>query len=137
MAKTKAEGHGDGTIIHAAVWPALLRALRTDDLSLFRQRLNDVMLERERAGTITRRGFVDEIQAEFEVMAAELLARRRADSVELTALWHALSRLLAEAVFSFSESYLKAAKRKSPKAISRHKEMRNIFPALIDPNYRW
>jgi signal transduction histidine kinase/GAF domain-containing protein len=117
LAIAKAKGYGEGTIIHAAVWPTLLRALRTEDLSLFRQRLNDIIHERVRAGTMTRRQFVDETQTQFEVIADELLAYGQKDGVELTALWHTLSRLQAEVAFSFSESYLQAAKRRSPKAI--------------------
>lgn len=116
MAKARAEGYNNGTIIHAAVWPTLLAALRAEDLTSFRQRLSDVIHEKVTAGTTTRRQFMDETQAQFEVIANELLAHWRGDKTELASLWHALSRLQTEASFAFSESYLKAARRKSPEA---------------------
>ena len=116
MAKARAEGYNNGTIIHAAVWPTLLTALRAEDLTSFRQRLNDVIHEKVTAGTITRRQFMDETQAQFEVIANELLAHWQGDKTELASLWHALSRLQTEVSFAFSESYLKAARRKSPEA---------------------
>ena len=117
IARARANGYGEGTIIHAAVWPTLPRALRTEDLSAFRQRLNDVIHERVTAGTITRRQFMDETQAQIEVMANELLDGWQGDRAALASLWHVLSRLQAEVAFSFSESYLEASRRKSPKAV--------------------
>ncbi len=116
MAKVRANGYGQGTIIHADVWPVLLRALRTEDLSAFRQQLNDVIHERVTAGATTRRQFMDETQAQIEVIANGLLDGWQGDRAELASLWHVLSRLQAEVALSFSETYLEAARRKSSKA---------------------
>lgn len=117
MVKATAEGYGDGMIIHEDTWPALLAALRAKDLSAFRQRLGDIAREKVTAGTITRRHFMDETQAQFDVIADELLSHWQGNKAELASLWRALSHLQAEVTFSFSESYLDAGRRKSPEAI--------------------
>lgn len=116
-ARARAEGYDDGTIIHAAVWPTMLAALRSEDLSSFRRRLHDVIHERVTAGTTTRRQFMNETQVQFEVIASELLAHWQGDEAELASLWQALSRLQAEASFALSESYLRATRRKSSEAV--------------------
>lgn len=113
MTRARAKGYSGSVIIHAAVWPALLAALHAEDLEAFRQRLGDVVRERVTAGDITRRQFIDETQAQFDVIADELLAHWQGDKAELPPLWRALSHLQAEAIFAFSESYLKATRRKS------------------------
>lgn len=104
-AKAKAAGYGDGTIIHAAVWPALLTALRTEDLDLFRRRLNAVINQKVQTGTATRRGFMDELHAQFQVIANELLEHWPGSRAELAHLWQVLSRLQIEATLFFSENY--------------------------------
>jgi len=116
IAKARAKEYTDGTIIHAAVWPTLLTALRTQNLESFRCRLHDVIHEKVMAGTITQRQFMDETQAQFEVIANELLSHWQGGKADLASLWHALSRLQAEASFAFSESFLKAIHRKSVEA---------------------
>jgi signal transduction histidine kinase/GAF domain-containing protein len=117
IAKARAKEYTDGTIIHAAVWPTLLAALRTEDLESFRRRLHNVIHEKVMAGTITQRQFMDETQAQFEVIANELLSHWQGGKAELASLWHALSRLQAEASFAFSDSFLKAIHRKSVEAV--------------------
>lgn len=116
-ATARAKGYGEGAIIHAATWPALLTALRTEDLSALRQQLDDVIGEKVTAGAITRRQFRDETQAQFEVIADELLTHWQGDEAGLVSLWRGLGRLQAEVTFAFSESYLRAARRKSPEAV--------------------
>ncbi len=114
---SRTKGYSEGMIIHADVWPVLLKALRAEDLSLLRQQLDEVIAEKVTAGAITRRQFMDETLAQFEVIANELLAHSQQDAASLVALWRALGRLQAEVTFCFSESYLKAARRKSPEAV--------------------
>ncbi len=117
IAKAKSEGYGKGIIIQADVWPALLASLRAKDPALFRQRLTDIIVEKVTAGTITRRQFMDETQAQFETIADELSAHWQGDKIELLPVWHELSRLQSEANFAFLESYLNAVRRKSPEAL--------------------
>jgi len=117
IAKARVKEYTNGTIIHAAVWPTLLAALRTEDLGSFRRRLHDVIHEKVMAGTVTWQQFMDETQGQFEVIVNELMSHWQGGKAELASLWHALSRLQAEASFAFSESFLKAGCRKSAEAV--------------------
>jgi len=117
MIKTHAKRYSDGVIIHPSTWPTLLAGLRTKDLRAFRQQLGDLVRKKVTAGTITRRQFMDETRAQFDVIVDELLSRWQGDKSELASLWRDLGYLQAEVTFSFSESYLKAAQRKSPEAV--------------------
>jgi len=129
VAKARAKEYNNGIIIHAAVWPTMLAALRAEDLGSFRRRLHDVIHEKVTTGPVTRRQYMDETQAQFEVIANELLSHWRGDNAELVSLWRGLSLLQAEASFAFSESCLEAAQRLSAEAVKSdllHRENREI-----------
>ncbi|MFZ5915497.1 MAG: GAF domain-containing protein [Chloroflexota bacterium] len=113
QARAQVEGYHDGVVIHADTWSALLDALRAEDLLALRQRLSDAIHQRITSGTSTRRQFMDETLAQFEIIADELFLHAGNNETALADLWRALSFLQAEVTFSFSESYLQAARRRS------------------------